>query len=176
MTDYPQIQIAGGDTAAPLNLSKRIRIIMQEGDSRGLKLLDCGCGAGSYVAALYEMGLDAYGIEYDRGKAAEFQARHPGIAGRVTPGNLEKMAFDDASFGVGIMNEVLVKVHGFKILKQAHIWHIFENISGRRPDLFQRCLPLLRQLSLGFEQTPFIQKFGGSQFLSADKLSDTHGC
>jgi len=43
---YADIKPAGGDTATPLNLSKRLRAIEQYVAIDGKQILDCGCGAG----------------------------------------------------------------------------------------------------------------------------------
>jgi hypothetical protein len=43
---YVGIQPAGGDTATPRNLQKRLRIIERHVAIRGSRVLDCGCGAG----------------------------------------------------------------------------------------------------------------------------------
>lgn len=65
------IRPAGGDTATPLNLQKRIRAIEQQvGPVTGRRLLDCGCGSGDYVRALTDLGADAWGIEHSEDKVA----------------------------------------------------------------------------------------------------------
>jgi hypothetical protein len=56
-----EIQVAGGDTATPLNLQKRLDWIRAvAGPLEGKSAIDCGCGAGEYVRALAALGADAW--------------------------------------------------------------------------------------------------------------------
>jgi hypothetical protein len=67
-----EIQAAGGDTATPLNLQKRLDWISAvAGPLRGKNVIDCRCGAGEYVRALTNLGADAWGIEYGAEKIGE---------------------------------------------------------------------------------------------------------
>ena len=106
-SSYPQIAPAGGDTATPLNLAKRLGVIQRYADVRGRRVLDCGCGAGDYVFALRELGADAWGIEYSREKLAKAPAP---IARRVSVGDLHHIALRDRSVDVALLNEVLEHV------------------------------------------------------------------
>ncbi|HEX9935781.1 MAG TPA: methionine biosynthesis protein MetW, partial [Longimicrobium sp.] len=75
---HDPIAVAGGDTATPLNLAKRLRVI-EPHLQPGAMVLDAGCGEGDYVVALRERyGATAYGIEYLEHKVAAFAAAHPG--------------------------------------------------------------------------------------------------
>jgi SAM-dependent methyltransferase len=106
-----QIQPAGGDTATPLNLAKRVRLIERHvGSLVKRRVLDCGCGAGEYVRALLERGADAFGVEFDEQKIAAGQAQGGELAARIRVGDLEALAFPDASFEVALLNEVLEHV------------------------------------------------------------------
>src|SRR4051794_23493693 len=94
---YSTIVPAGGDTATPLNLRKRLSFFKRHGASKGARILDCGCGAGEYVAALRRDGSEAYGVEYLPEKVAEAHRR--GISPSwVMQGNLEQLEFPDESF------------------------------------------------------------------------------
>ncbi len=106
-SSYPNITPAGGDTATPLNLAKRIAIIERYVGIRGRRLLDFGCGAGDYVLALRRLGADAWGIEFSREKLAK--APVP-LAGRLSVGDLHDIALRDATVDVALMNEVLEHV------------------------------------------------------------------
>lgn len=108
--DYSGIQIGGADTGAARNLTKRLGIIHKHLDVRGKRTLDCGCGAGQYVLALLERGADAYGIEYNPEKVAQFHRDRPEHAGRVVGGNIERMVLPSESFDFALMNEVLEHV------------------------------------------------------------------
>jgi ubiquinone/menaquinone biosynthesis C-methylase UbiE len=106
-----EIQVAGGDTATPLNLQKRLDwIAAVAGPLRGKSVIDCGCGAGEYVRALTTLGADAWGIEYSEEKIREAQ-RLGGLSdGRVAVGDIEAIEFDDDYFDVALVNEVLEHV------------------------------------------------------------------
>lgn len=74
----PEIQAAGGDTATPLNLQKRLDwICAVAGPVRGKSVIDCGCGAGEYVRALTALGADAWGIEYSAEKIGDAKLGEP---------------------------------------------------------------------------------------------------
>lgn len=104
---YPHIVPAGGDTATPLNLAKRLSVIQRYATLRGRRVLDCGCGAGDYVFALQALGADAWGIEYAREKLAKAPAP---VVGRVSVGDLHDIALRDGSVDVALLNEVLEHV------------------------------------------------------------------
>jgi ubiquinone/menaquinone biosynthesis C-methylase UbiE len=104
---YPHIAPAGGDTATPLNLAKRLGVIQRYAGVRGRRILDCGCGAGDYVYALQQLGADAWGIEYSREKLARAPAS---VSGRVSVGDLHHIALRDSSVDVALLNEVLEHV------------------------------------------------------------------
>jgi SAM-dependent methyltransferase len=103
-----EIQPAGGDTATPQNLRKRLALIERWGAPLAKRrVLDCGCGAGEYVRALLARGADAWGVEFDPNKLARANAE---TAARLSAGDLESLAFPDASFDVALLNEVLEHV------------------------------------------------------------------
>ena len=103
------IQPAGGDTATPLNLSKRIEYILAAvGSLDGSRFIDCGCGRGEYVARLGEAGARAVGIEIEAGKLRD--AAGGRAAARVSQGDIQKLPFRDVSFDLALVNEVLEHV------------------------------------------------------------------
>lgn len=104
-----QVSVAGGDTAHTLNLQKRVaRVAQIAGPLHGKRLLDCGCGAGSYALEYARLGAKTVGVEYQRDKLRN--------APRATR-DLLLMAADAAelplaseSFDVVVLNEVLEHV------------------------------------------------------------------
>jgi SAM-dependent methyltransferase len=108
--DLWSIRPAGGDTAAPRNLRKRVgRIEALAGPLRGRRVIDCGCGSGGYVRALADLGADVFGIEFEESKLLE-AALAPHLAGRVESGDVEHLDFEDGRFDVALLNEVLEHV------------------------------------------------------------------
>jgi ubiquinone/menaquinone biosynthesis C-methylase UbiE len=108
MTDLG-IRPAGTDTATPLNIAKRLRLIEKiAGPLEGKRIIDCGCGAGEYVRALSRLGGHAYGFEYQTEKLL---ANDSGSADdRLAGGDIQNIPFPDASFDLAIVNEVLEHV------------------------------------------------------------------
>jgi SAM-dependent methyltransferase len=106
-----RIEPAGGDTGTPLNLRKRLAWIERfAAPLAKRRVLDCGCGAGEYVRALLARGADVWGVEFDEAKLATGAARDPGLAPRLSVGDLEALAFPDRSFDLALLNEVLEHV------------------------------------------------------------------
>jgi SAM-dependent methyltransferase len=109
MTSYSDISIGGTDTAAPLNVAARLRMMEELVPLAGARVLDCGCGAGGYVRALRGRGIEAFGVEHSADKVAEYRSR--GLEPeRVEEGDLEALRFADGSFDVALLNEVLEHV------------------------------------------------------------------
>jgi SAM-dependent methyltransferase len=109
-TGYDNIRIAGGDTATPLAMAKRLKIIKRHLRTSDRRFLDCGCGAGEYVLALVEkLGLDAHGIEFEEEKVRHAQAK-PAVRDRVGRGDLQAIQFPDQSWDCAMLNEVLEHV------------------------------------------------------------------
>jgi SAM-dependent methyltransferase len=110
MPGYESIGIGGGDTAAPLNLEKRLQVLLPFVERGQTRFLDCGCGAGDYVLALAgRYGVEAFGLEHSPGKVRQAH-RHDALKDRVQEGNLEAMPFSDGAFDVALLNEVLEHV------------------------------------------------------------------
>lgn len=120
-----KIRISGGDTATPLNLEKRFRLIQGRVDLKGKKVLDLGCGAGEYVAFFRtRLGAEAWGIEFQKDKVLAAKAKKD-VAPFVSQGNIEKLDEPSGSFDFVLMNEVLEHVpdegaalgEAFRVLK-----------------------------------------------------------
>jgi len=104
---YNKIKPSGGDTGKALNLQKRLVFIQKHVTLENKTLLDCGCGTGQYMLALLTMGVDAFGIECSEDKVRQFRQNNPKNAERIILGDIEHMTFDDNSFDIALLNEVL---------------------------------------------------------------------
>ena len=107
---YRGIKPSEVDTGTLLNRKKRLALIRRFYSIQGKKIIDCGCGTGQYVLAFLEAGGDAFGIEYQKVKVAEFKRDFPQFAARVYEGDIEQMQFASASFDMALLNEVLEHV------------------------------------------------------------------
>lgn len=127
------IAIGGGDTATPINLAKRIRLIQSMVDLRGKKVIDLGCGSGDYVDYFRrQMGAEAWGVEFQIDKVVAAKM-NKNICDFILQGNIEKTALPDSSFDFVLLNEVLEHVpnddaalrEAFRILGQGGILCVF---------------------------------------------------
>jgi ubiquinone/menaquinone biosynthesis C-methylase UbiE len=106
--NFPAIRPAGGDTAQPRNLRKRLRFLASQGVAPGQRLLDGGCGRGEYVVALRAAGVRAFGAEF---LAEKVRAQVPGVpTGAILRADLERLPYGPASFDAILLNEVLEHV------------------------------------------------------------------
>jgi SAM-dependent methyltransferase len=106
-----EIRAAGGDTATPLNLQKRVDWIERvAGPLRGKRVIDCGCGAGEYVRSLNARGADAWGIEYSEDKIREARQHADLPEERLAVGDIEHLEFENGCFDLALLNEVLEHV------------------------------------------------------------------
>lgn len=73
-------------------------------------LLIVGVAPANMQEHFYVRGADAYGIEYDSEKVSQFKREYPENAERVSVGDIETMEFENASFDLALLNEVLEHV------------------------------------------------------------------
>jgi SAM-dependent methyltransferase len=92
-----EIEVAGGDTATPLNLKKRLHLIRDVGDPiRGKRIIDCGCGAGEYVRALGESGASIVGIEFQKSKFLDAETENSSRPITLSAADIQNMPFRHA--------------------------------------------------------------------------------
>lgn len=107
----------GLDTATPLNLQKRIRLITPYLDAKS-RVLDVGSGRGDYAAAISELVRSVHGIEVMEEKV--LAARKMG-RDYILQGTGENLPFPSASFDFVLLNEVLEHVDDHnKALHEIH--------------------------------------------------------
>jgi SAM-dependent methyltransferase len=123
---------AGGDTAAPRNLARRLRWIERSaGALDGRRVLDAGCGGGGYLRALAARGADAHGVEIDGRKCAACASAD--VRRRLVQGDLERAPFATACFDLVLLNEVLEHVpddaaalrEAFRLLRPGGVLIVF---------------------------------------------------
>lgn len=109
VSPYREIRIGGGDTAQPLSIAARLRLIERFVSLPGRKVIDCGCGSGGYVLEFLRRGADAVGVEHSADKVADYKRRAEDPT-RVMRGNLEALEFPSNHFDLALLNEVLEHV------------------------------------------------------------------
>jgi SAM-dependent methyltransferase len=85
---------------------RRLNQIRQHVDLRGKRILDVGCGLGMYVSQLRQFSDQVYGVDVDHEKVAQASRWLPNL--QVSPA--ERLPFEDESFDVVLLNEVLEHV------------------------------------------------------------------
>jgi SAM-dependent methyltransferase len=101
-------EIAGGDTAAPISVRKRVAILREHLPDSALRVLDGGCGRGGYVRAIQEdIGVTAIGVEF---RAEKIDEAIPEVRSALVRGDLEQLGIRDCQFDGVLLNEVLEHV------------------------------------------------------------------
>ena len=133
MPGYDRIVPAGGRTGMPLNLSKKVARLNKSLFLADKRVLDCGCGPGDYLIHFLLSRVDAFGIEYDDDKVAQFRQNYPSYQDRISRGDLEDIQYPNQSFDLALFNEVLEHVpddakaigEAFRVLKPGGFLAIF---------------------------------------------------
>lgn len=101
---------------------RRLEMVRKYVPLKGKKILDIGCGIGTYLSAFKRFTTDLYGVEIDEKRAKEAtlrlrlstgSGRRSGqgkVAPKIFVAPAEKLPFDDASFDVVFSHEVLEHV------------------------------------------------------------------
>ena len=93
MSGYESIAIGGGDTATPLNLEKRLQVLLPFVEPGQTRFLDCGCGAGEYVLALASRyAVEAFGLEHSAEKVRQAH-RHETLKDRFRRATSNRFRF-----------------------------------------------------------------------------------
>jgi ubiquinone/menaquinone biosynthesis C-methylase UbiE len=85
---------------------RRLSLISQYVELRAKRILDIGCGLGMYVSRFRQFSDDVYGVDIDPEKISRASEWLPNL--RVAPA--ERLPFDDESFDVLLLNEVIEHV------------------------------------------------------------------
>jgi SAM-dependent methyltransferase len=87
-------------------LERRLNLIGRYVPLEGRRILDVGCGIGTFVNRLREFSPHVYGIDVDRGRVREGATALPNLAVAVS----ENLPFADDTFDVVLLHEVLEHV------------------------------------------------------------------
>lgn len=85
---------------------RRLALVLKHVDLKGKRILDVGCGTGTYVRKFKDFSDDVYGVDIDPEKIS--QARL--TAARVTVAPAEALPFPDGFFDVVFLHEVIEHV------------------------------------------------------------------
>jgi SAM-dependent methyltransferase len=85
---------------------RRLNLVRQYVDLQDARVLDIGCGVGSYVNAFRRFTDQAYGIDIDAERVHEGGQRIPGLAIGIS----ERLPYRDELFDLVLLNEVIEHV------------------------------------------------------------------
>jgi len=79
----------------------------------GLRLLDAGCGTGNYITQVANMVGQAVGLDYNEGMLEQCRSKCKGLTNvTLQQGDLLALPFEDNSFDIVIINQVLHHIAG----------------------------------------------------------------
>jgi len=84
---------------------RRLNLIRRYVPLEGARVLDIGCGIGTYVRKLGELAGRAYGIDIDTGRVRQ------GTTGSLAVAVSEQLPFETGAFDAVLLNEVIEHVH-----------------------------------------------------------------
>ena len=102
--DRNQIALGNPSFVWRAGQDRRLALIRRYVSLEGARILDIGCGIGTYVRKLREYADRVYGIDIDPKRVR--QGTVPGLAVAVS----ERLPFRDASFDLVLLNEVIEHV------------------------------------------------------------------
>ena len=83
---------------------RRLNLIRRYVHLEGARVLDIGCGIGTYVRKLGELADRAYGVDIDAGRVRQ------GKTGSLAAAVSERLPFENEAFDVVLLNEVIEHV------------------------------------------------------------------
>ena len=103
-TTAEQVELGNPSFVWRTGQDRRLNLIRRYVDLEGARVLDIGCGIGTYVEKLSEVSGEVYGVDIDATRVQNGKAK--GLSVAVS----ERLPFADGSFDVVLLNEVIEHV------------------------------------------------------------------
>lgn len=120
--DFEKIKEGSPTTYWSSGLQRRFDIILKQIDFKDKKILDVGCGLGTFMIQFKKYSNEVYGIEYDQDKVDK---AFPEVKSNIVQGEAEHLPYPESSFDIVFSHEVLEHVNNdreaveeaFRVLK-----------------------------------------------------------
>ena len=109
-TNTEQVALGNPSFVWRAGQDRRLNLIRRYVDLEDARVLDIGCGIGTYVNKLAEVSGDAYGVDIDPARVREGAHTRQSRRGTLSVGVSERLPFSDASFDMVLLNEVIEHV------------------------------------------------------------------
>ena len=104
-TNTEQVALGNPSFVWRAGQDRRLNLIRRYVDLENARVLDIGCGIGTYVKKLAEVSGDAYGVDIDPARVRESAHTRQSRRGTLSVAVSERLPFSDASFDMVLLNE-----------------------------------------------------------------------
>jgi ubiquinone/menaquinone biosynthesis C-methylase UbiE len=105
-TDYKTIKLGSPSSYWSYGLNRRLNLLKKELNFTSQKILDMGCGVGTFLEKFSKLGADVFGIDVDERKIKIAKKNFPNVQVAFA----EKLPFDNNYFDLVFSHEVLEHV------------------------------------------------------------------